>query len=470
MSFLCSVFVSRVISSPRPIKNARGEQVGLWSFDVRLQDGFGAERASRRGFITVCHISNHLDELKFEGLADCQAVGISEYFLGLPPLPPDEKLKLASLYARSLGGVVQANWPVVTGGVRQSSTLPTRLVRGRAVPIAPGYENALAETDVACGTAVTIAQLQSRIEQEARACVVHNDFSRKYGVRRILTVGSTARGTYADAEVDFDLVIETEVRQNQIARNDIQKMIEDINTRIISSAEYASYCDVIRQPRGGNIPLPLHQSFFGVRGKESFVSRHQIQLGENRHHLVDFTIGNLPQLVGYELWIQRFLGRMRNTERIRICREIRLAKRLLMAMGGLYGVGVPAFRGNVVEQLVIQGWDYRCGDARDFGSLDNWLRLIAEETRGSMDHMQFAEFKSRFPLWHPGWWEPEVGFSPSQKGVNVLDLLGGGDLMLAEQQWRRVKALAISHSQICQRCSDWTISEVVKGARKMLTE
>jgi hypothetical protein len=451
------------------IIDGMGKQIGAWSLERRFLDGFETKRASPRGFIHLYDVSSISDGLIFEGLADYDLSEMSEYFLYLPSLSSNDRQKFADFCASQIGGVVQANWPIVTGGERRSSTLPARLFReGKPIGTITGYEGALLATDIAHEFAEIISGLQSRIEHEAAACALESGFSQKYGMRRILTVGSTSRNTYFDILVDFDLVIETEIPQAKIAREDIERTVKQIVARVVSTTEFASYCGMIGQSSRQNIPFALRQSFFGVRGKDSFVSRHEIQFDGNRHNLIDFTIGRLPQLIGYEVWIQRFLGGLSSKQRIRVTREIRLAKKLLTAMGELYGVGIPGFRGNVVEQLIIQGWDYRSGDGSGSGSLDNSLKLIFEESEGSMEGMPFAEFKTKFPLWHPGWWESEVGFSRLGQGVNILDLLGGGKPELAEQQWKRVNALATSHSEICRSNLDWSVSEVVGRAKELL--
>lgn len=450
------------------IIDGAGMQAGLWSFDSRFADGFETPRASPRGFIRIHNISSVSDELTFDGLAESAIGQLTEFFLFAPSL--QSMSGLAASCARSFGGVVHRNWPIIERSKQQCSALPVRLFRkaGNNWNL-NGYGEELEATEVSSDIARTINDLQSRIECESEACAHECGFSQKYGTRRIMTVGSTSRGTYSGILVDFDLVIETRLPQAEIARDDIQHLVTAIVYRVLSSTEYASYCGMVGQLDAEGLPFTLNQSFFGVRGKESFVSRHEIVGREgNRHNLIDFTIGRLPQLVGYEIWIQRFLSSLDDEQRTRIRREIRLTKKLLAAMGGLYGVGTPGFRGNVVEQLIIQGWDYRCHDDSGIGSLSNSLMLIAEENQGSLDYMSFAEFKRRFPLWHPGWWEAEVGLSTSQPGVNILDLLGGGQSELAERQWGRVKALALSHSKVWERNLGWRVSAVVKRANELL--
>lgn len=443
-----------------------GKEAGHWSFEPRLVDGFGTERALPRGFLQVLDVSSISSAAEVRGLAARDVAGIFECFLQSASLGRDEVIRMAERCAASFGGIVQEQWPLV---VSERSRHPVRVALSKGPARDPdGYGHELEATDIAREVAETIADLQCRIEQEARVSAAETGFALKYDVRRIMTVGSTSRGTYSGHLVDFDLVLDTGSPQAAIPRDDIETTIQDMVKRVTASSEYAAYGQVIGLPGTGQRPCELTRSFFGVRGRESFVSRHGVALGHGHHNLLDVTIGRLPQLVGYEIWIQRFLRGLSEAAKAGLRREIRLAKKLLDSMGSLYGVGIHGFRGNVVEQLVIQSWNYRCVDGSRLGSLRNALDLIGEECGHLSEGMQFAEFKTKFPLWHPGWWEADVGFSASGPGVNVLDLLGGGNSALAEQQWTRVKALARSHAEITDSGTCWSIAKVAGRARELV--
>jgi hypothetical protein len=193
-----------------------------------------------------------------------------------------------------------------------------------------------------------------------------------------------------------------------------------------------------------------------------------MEFSGKRHNVFDLTFGKLPQLVGYEFWLQRFLSGLAIQDRDEFRREVRLAKRLFSMMGDLYGTGTSGFRGNVVEQFIIQGRDYRC-DGLEGGSLDNSLTLIAEELGSEFLALAFDEYKARFPLWHPGWWETGLGLDPRKEGVNILDLIGGGDVVMAERLWGRLKAIAIAHQRYRHSNTEWNLESVVSAARDLLT-
>ncbi len=214
-----------------------------------------------------------------------------------------------------------------------------------------------------------------------------------------------------------------------------------------------------------SLPASIELRSFGIRGKRSLVGRYDAVLPgapAERVLLLDITFGKLPQLIGYEIWIQRFLTALPPELGARVRAEMRLAKSVLRRFPDLYGSSRGGLRGHCIEQLVIQGANYRSSGYM-VGTFDNALRLIFEEGRAApaAEAAPFETFKRRFPLWHPGWWETEAGLEPYARNVDLWDFLGDGEPRAAEQRWRQLFALARTHVRLAQGDADWTVERVV---------
>ena len=440
---------------------------GWWQLAIGSVDGFGTQRAGQFGFLTFPKLRTRAKHVQLQGANPTCCSELKNIFVCLPRFPDLHANDLLSACAESFNLVVDSEWPLFASSRKPKPLADARLNPRDCPPRPAGYDIYLEGTEIDKGAAQKIAALQARLELEAADCVAKDGFKEKYEVRRIMTVGSTSRQTYANIFADFDLVIETRTAQDGISRSDLRRVVDELIFRISVTPEFTAYCDLIQR----TVPLSprpaIYESFFGVRGTQSFVSRHELAFGAKRHNLFDVTFGNLPQLIGYESWIQRYLRELGSSGSKQIQREVRLAKRLLSKMGGLYELGTPGFRGNVVEQFVIQGRDYR-GCGTEIGSLANSLTLIAEEVGPDLRNLTFDEYKAKFPLWHPGWWETELGFAQDQQGVNILNLFGGGDAERAERQWTLLKALALSHQRCCHSKIEWTLETIVSDAHKLL--
>jgi putative hydrolase of the HAD superfamily len=322
----------------------------------------------------------------------------------------------------------------------------------RKTPALPAnYLAALEETEPDSVSAARIEALGAAILEIVRSVALEPTFARQWGVVRVMNSGSTSRGTYLGQLVDFDPVIETSVPASQF---DPQAM-GDAAEKIARAAEkHPAFASYLKQ--AGIAPSTLILAGIGIRGKESFVARYEVETGTGRHNLLDITFGKLPQLTGYEIWFQRFLKNLAPEARARLAREIRLAKKIIKTMPGLYGSAHGGFRAHLVEQWIIQSANYRKGGA----TLDNALRVLAEEA----PQRSFAEYKTLFPVWHPGWWEKETGLDPAAPGVNLFDLLGNGNSTEAEREiWPRFVALGLAHVSLIESGA-WSFDALITGA------
>ena len=318
-------------------------------------------------------------------------------------------------------------------------------------PLPASYFAALEATDPDSETAAPIDALGAAILEIVKSVALEPAFARQWGVVRVMNSGSTSRGTYLGGLVDFDPVVETSVPASQLDPQAMQDAAGKIARAVEAHPAFAAY-----RKRIGAGSLAL--ASIGIRGKESFVVRYEIQIGEARHNLLDITFGRLPQLTGYEIWFQRFLESLSPQTQTRLKREIRLAKKIIKAIPGLYGSAQAGFRAHLIEQWIIQSADYRAGGM----TLDNALRLLAEEA----PRRSFAEYKSQFPVWHPGWREKETGLDPARAGVDLLDLLGNGNAEEAGRTiWPRFIALAEAHAALIESGS-WSADALIAISRK----
>jgi len=348
-------------------------------------------------------------------------------------------------------------WPLFRNVKVGEPTQQNRLVALRDT-FPAGYEQTLRATDPKPECLTLVAGLKSAIEDGARDIIFNSAFGQINRVRRVLTVGSTSRETYCGFPVDFDLVVETDVLQARIDRNALA-MLSD---RICDLARAHPYYALYEQKSGFTGGSKLIRTGFGARGKESFVVRYECVASGGAAaatNFLDITFGRLPQLTGYEIWFQRFVNGLLPAERLHLRREIRLAKLALSNMGDLYGSKERGFRGHMAEQWIIQSYNYRFGGFA-VGTLDNALRLIAEEGGG-----EFSAYKKRFPLWHPGWWEPSAALDAEIPAVDLWDFLGDGDPATVTRKWTRLCALAKAHVEAAAT-GTWSICDVTGRTKR----
>jgi hypothetical protein len=188
-----------------------------------------------------------------------------------------------------------------------------------------------------------------------------------------------------------------------------------------------------------------------------------------RNGFLDVTFGKLPQIIGYEIAIRRIFESLGPIWAERLRAEIRFAKVVLRSLGEVYGSANRGLRAHAIEQWIIQSSGYRSSGCA-VGTLDNALRLIVEEgtvfmADGSVASRSFALFKDRFPLWHLGWWESEMGFERGARNVNLWDLLGDGDVSEAERKWKRLIALGLALDQMQSDREAWNVEDLVAAAK-----
>jgi hypothetical protein len=298
------------------------------------------------------------------------------------------------------------------------------------------------------GTCDLIRELQARIEEIAAAVLAAGP-GQTLGASRIMTVGSTSRGTFTSLPVDFDLVIATEREQDQIDHRVASAVCRSIASEVARAAQLRTYWQAI-PTRTAPLKEPEPEvalEWFGVRGRQSLVGRLELQWSDASARkslpFIDITFGRIPQLIGYEMWIRRYFGLLGTANADRLRHEIRLAKTVLKRWGRVYGSANRGLRGHAVEQLVIQSHRYRAS-GHAFGTFGNAMRLIAEEATGSVstDLASFDRYRRAFPLWHPGWWETEAGFAPLGHNVDLWAFLGDSDPQAAAERWRELTDLA----------------------------
>ena len=377
----------------------------------------------------------------------------------------------------------ESTWPVLPYPNAKEDELTLRVSRPQPAS-GPSFALACAAERPRCAVAEDhcrlVASLQSEIEGAAADAILGSAFDAHYCVRRIMTVGSTSRGTYAAFPVDFDLVIHTERERKSIEHADAKLACEKLVERVTQSEAFESYGQAIglsvsRQSLGR--PCVELQSL-GARGPQSLVARYDLDwrnsLREDRFAFLDVTFGKLPQLIGYEIWFRRFLEHLGPLWAERLRSEIRIAKTILKRLGEVYGSANHGLRAHAAEQWIIQSFSYRAPGI-PVGTLDNALRLIAEEGAAAnpgeaIAPLRFEEYKTRFPLWHPGWWESELACYNGRRYTNLWDLLGDGDLDAAEHKWQRLVALGLAYVRGEKRPEAWDIEGLARAAEMMLQQ
>jgi hypothetical protein len=374
------------------------------------------------------------------------------------PRQREAELKHVLLALEGLGFQREDSWPVLPQVSTKDDDLVVRVARPQPMhppQLALPFRQKWPEYTVAEGHHRLIAALQSEIESSAGHAILSSAFDAQYSVRHIMTVGSTSRGTYAAFPVDFDLVVDTERERTSIELAVAKLACEKLVERVTQSKAFENYWRAIvlsaGRPSLGRPCVELQS--LGARGPQSLVARYDLvwrnTAMEDRVTLLDVTFGKLPQLIGYEIWFRRFLKNLSPPWAERVRSEIRAAKTILKQIGEVYGSANHGLRGHAAEQWIIQSFNYRAPGI-PVGTLDNALRLIVEEgataiSREAIAPLPFEDFKTRFPLWHPGWWEGELGLGDDRRNVNLWDLLGDSDAAAAEHKWQKLVALGLAY-------------------------
>lgn len=260
--------------------------------------------------------------------------------------------------------------------------------------------------------------------------------------------------------------------------SDVKNICGSLVECIAQSDAFERYWQAIplltSMPNPGRPSIQLES--FGARGPQSLVARYDLvwpgSSSIGRYGFLDVTFGKLPQIIGYEISIRRIFENLGSFWAERLRAEIRIAKSILRSLGDVYGSANRGLRAHVVEQWIIQSFGYRSSGV-PVGTLDNALRLIVEESaaaipKASIPQQSFEAFKERFPLWHLGWWETEMGLQPGARNVNLWDLLGDGNASQAEQKWRKLVALGLAFDRKKSAGETWKIEDLVESAKSGL--
>ena len=399
--------------------------------------------------------------------------------------PRDREIELHTvlLALKAVGFHREDFWPVLAF---PSVTEDELIIRAsRAIPetaTSDPFVRAYAEERQRCNVDEVrrslVASLQAEIEDVAARVTLESGFAARYRVERIMNVGSTSRGTYAAFPSDFDLVVHTERERTSMDMSEVKHACDNLVEGVVQSEAFERYWQAILlsacRPNLG--PPFVELEGLGPRGPQSLVARYDLVWPgsgtADRYGFLDVTFGKLPQIIGYEISIRRFFENLGPVWAERVRAEICIAKSVLRALGEVYGSANRGLRAHAVEQWIIQSFGYR-SSGLPVGTLNNALRLIVEESvaagsSGSMAPGSFEAFKERFPLWHPGWWEGDMGFVPGVRNVNLWDLLGDGNVTEAEHKWWKLVALGLAFDRIQSNAETWKIEGLVDSAKLTL--
>lgn len=406
------------------------------------------------------------------------AVDCNEVYVTWPRQRASE-LKAVLLRLNAAGFEVERAWPTLPllEPIAEESTLfrLTRPMPPRPSRFEASYHAERRRLAPAPEEHALLASLQADIESIARQVVRDTGFDAAYGVLDVMNVGSTSRTTYTAFPADFDIVINTERERTLIEARAAQVVCERIVEGISRSGTFKNFLGAIEEkimrPQAGCACIALES--FGVRGPQSLVARYDLvtagaAVGKRKVGFLDVSFGKLPQLIGYETWIRRLFAGLGSRAAELLQSEIRLTKSLLKQLGGLYGSSVRGLRAHAVEQWIIQSLNYRASGF-SVGTLDNALHLIVEEGHAGERHCDaesgpFQDYKTRFPLRHPGWWETEDTHS-DRRLVNLWDLLGDGDMALAQSKWEVFVALASAFESLRAQDEAWDIQSLVRSIK-----
>ena len=388
--------------------------------------------------------------------------------------PPTAALVLDGLQQRAASGSweVSPSWPPMAPPPTAESPRVRHLYANGPDPRGEGafrdsYEQALLATEADPTTAALFEQLKHEAEAIVREAA-SGEFEQTYGTIAVMVVGSSLRATYAALPADIDVIVLTRAAHDEFDLERLRGVLRGIAGRIESSAAFLAYCRQARLGPGAK-PQRLDLTFLGLRGTGSLVARFDVHWGDTREErslFLDISFGRIPRAIGYGLAMSRYLDGLPEPHRLRLQREIRLVRRLFKATGGLYDSPERGLRAHTIEQWLIQARGYRSSGLQT-GSLDNLLRFIAEEgVTGPGEHelMDFQEFKSRFPVWHPGVWETKV-VPPGSPAVNLLDYLGDGDAVVAQEKWTRLMRLARAYVRFRAEDRAWSLHELAAAGR-----
>ncbi|MBS1197717.1 MAG: hypothetical protein H6R18_1502 [Proteobacteria bacterium] len=314
------------------------------------------------------------------------------------------------------------------------------------------YAVALAQTVFPPEVHARVAAREHRVTELLAAEWQVGGFSDRYGLRRMLSIGSTARDLYAWLPTDHDLMVETEAPQEQIDRDKIRQLLERLAAQLAAAPEFRA------SPEDGQSLRAVFLSSLKVRGQASLVGRlnaiWDCANGEvQEENLVDITFGNVRRTADYVLWMSAYLARLPVEMRVRQTAEIRLAKKMFKALGEVYGSQETGLRPITIEQWVIQNV-LRQPSGLPVGTCDAVLHHVAGQA------ISFTDYRQRWPVWRPGLTDEEIESGAISPVINLLDLLANGDKVLAEAKWQRIVRLAQAYMRRREQRQGWTIEEL----------
>jgi len=311
------------------------------------------------------------------------------------------------------------------------------------------YRAALAATDIPPAVQSAVAARERRALALLTAEWQAGDFTDRYGLRRLLSVGSTRRDLYGPLPVDLDLMVETEVPQDRIDRDHLRPLLVRLTEQIASAPEFRPL------PEEGVHLEAVTLASFKLHGQGSLVGRLDAIIVQNdgskrRLPLVDITFGNLARTANYALWMDAFLARLPFDLARRQKGEICLAKRLFKGLGVTYGLAETGLGSIAIEQWVLQG-PVRISCGIPVGTLDGLLRHLA----GAADARDsFAAYSRCWPVWRPGCADDEISTGLIRPGINLLDPSAFGDA--ADNPWRRIIAVADRYVRLRAERAMWS--------------
>lgn len=446
----------------------------------------GVSRLTAQGWATItwderCESSTNAGLLWDEMFRRFTERGIREIVL-IFPAASVRLLESLRDSADEFDFLIDTSWPSVVPPGSSPDGIAVRLGKKDCAPETCGefgtsYVAALSRTDSPPEIQTVVKQLNHTIEQAIEFTIRESGFDKDYAVTKIMTVSSTSRGTYAGMPVDFDVIVLTDMPQEALDLSRVRHLLAQISGLIVDSDIFKDFCERAGYGLQENIS-PLVLASLEVRGRASLVGRFEIA-GDARHleskrEFLDVTFGNVARAVGYEIWIRRYLQALKPVSRLRLQREIRMGKQVLRSLGGLYGSAAHGLRAHAIEQWIIQARTYRYSGL-DVGTLDNMFEFIVAEATMQAGHdeyvlIPFNEFKIKFPVWHPGAWETEVGLSPASPANNLLDFLGDGNEELANEKWVRLIILSLVYHQYRLHCLPITLPELVAKVQSTLKD
>jgi hypothetical protein len=439
-------------------------------------DPFGTIRRQRCFEVRVEHSTRDIGQQTNHSMglvALLDAVGGSEAFVTAEPA----NTHLLDLVCHSIAETELWNveqWPVFPFGVAASGTTVRRISRSNGAAAAGNKFDASAEANrqslrLPERAREVVQELQRALENIA-AGISNSAFASKYGVERVLMVGSTSRGTYASLPVDLDLAVMTRCNRTDIAAEDAQAMSDEIARRLGRSAELAAYSRLLYESDQDATPISIEFGDIAVRGHQSLVTRYDLVVEgagiQKKSLLLDITYGRMPHTLGYEIWIRRYLSSLAPEWAERLRAEIRLAKSVLKQTKTLYGSAQHGLRAHAVEQMIIQSFNYRASGL-PIGTFDNAMLLLWEEL-GDLDcsnpRSVYEDYKRKFPLWHVGWWESEVGLDRNAGSFNFWEFLGDGDPDAADERWATMARLARLYYEYKDSDLPWSLEGLARHA------